>query len=366
MLNKHKLLVIFIILFVLAGGLLAFNIFFSEKIQREQEKKPSFSFLKIKDKELNDMDFSGLPLNNKFKEILFIEDSKNNQVIVLNLDGEIIKKIEVGKEPHDIALSVDGKFVATGNFGDGTVSLINTQTLLLEKTISTGAGAHGVVFSPDNKFLFVANARENTLSVIEAVNFAKQVKIKIGNFPEYVGITKDGSKIFTTNLGGRGSVTVLENKGFKSKIIKTSDFGIDPHGWALSPDGKKVVITNLGSNFTYLLDAETFEEISRIETGATTEFAAFKDNQELWLTNIGAHYISIIDLAQNKIIDQIAVGETPHGISFSTDRTLAFVPLYKPGQVVIIDVAARKVIKKVKVGEELHNSVIVNFTANEK
>jgi len=302
-----------------------------------------------------------LSSDNISNELIFTEDGKNSMVIVLNFDGKIVKKIDVGKEPHDIAVSPDNKFVATANFGDGTVSIINTETLLIEKTIQTGKGAHGVVFDPRGNFLFVANAEDNTLSIIETALFTQQEKVKIGTFPEYVGITKDSSKVFTTNLGGDGSVSIIANDGFNSRLLKTIDLGIDPHGWAVSPDGNKIIITNLGSNFTYLLDAETFEEISHVDTGAATEFAAFKDDKELWVTDIGAHYVSIIDVEQNEVMEQIAVGETPHGISFSQDKTLAFVPLYNSGEVVIIDVEEREIVKKVKVGEELHNSVVVRY-----
>lgn len=305
-------------------------------------------------------DFSEIPSSKKFEELIFTEDSKNDEVIVLTKEGKIIKRIKVDHGPHDIALSPDNRFVVTANFRSNTISIINVQNLSLQKTIATGDGAHGVAFSPDGSFLFVANARENTLSIIETTTFTKQTKINVGDYPEYVGVTKDGSKIFTTNLGNGGSITLLKNDGFESKVIKEIASGIDPHGWALSPDGKKLVITNLGSNFAYLLDARTFEEISHINTGAATEFAVFKDESEFWVTNIGAHYVSIIDLEQNKVIDKIAVGETPHGIAFSEDKTLAFVPLYQPGELVIIEVRERKIVKRVKIGEELHNVVVMN------
>ena len=72
-------------------------------------------------------------------------------------------------------------------------------------------------------------------------------------------------------------------------------------------------------------------------------------------------------LVPQKLTKGAPIDFSPHrsnGISFSKDKTLAFVPLYKLGEVVIIDVAERKVIKKVKVGDELHNSVIVQINEN--
>ncbi len=296
----------------------------------------------------------------KSVEVLFVEDAKNDQVIVLDLDGNIVKRIPVGEKPHDIAISPDNKYVVTGNNGDGTVSIIEVKTLSeVKRAKTTGDSVHGVVFAPDGKYLFATNQTDNSLTIIETENFSREREVAVGYFPEYVGVTKDGSKVFTTNNGNGGSLTVLTNNGFDSKVIKTLKIGIDPHGWAVSPDGSKVVITNLGSNVTYVLDSQTFEEKQHIDTGATTEFAAFKNDEELWVTDIGARYVSLIDVVQNKILKQIEVGETPHGISFSSDKKLAFVPLYNAGEVVIIDVAKREVVKKVKIGDELHNSAIV-------
>lgn len=305
-------------------------------------------------------DLTDTYLGSQYEELIFVEDGKENVVIALTSEGKVVKKIPVGLAPHDIAASPDGSMVATANQDGGSVSIVDTRQLKLLRNISTGAGAHGLVFSPDGKYLYVANVEASTLSVVDTTLWEEIQEIHIDSNPEYVGITLDGKQVFTTNLGG-DSVTVLSNREDGLSVQKSLQLGIDPHGWAMTPDGSKVVITNFGRNYTLLLDTQDFEEISRIHTGETTEFATFKDNSELWVTNIGSHYISLINIDQNRILDQIEVGETPHGISFSQDKTLAFVPLFGPGEVVIIDVVERKVITKVKVGDELHNAVVVSL-----
>lgn len=298
-------------------------------------------------------------------ELVFVEDAIADEVAVLTRTGEVIERIKVGREPHDIARSPDGRFIATGNFGDGTVSVIGVESLTVERTIATGRGTHGVAFGPDGRFLFATNAREDTLSVIDAGTFSPEAKIRVGDFPEYVGVTGDGSSVFTTNLGGEGSVTLLDNRGPGSRVTREFSLGVDPHGWDVSPDGTKVAIASLGSDAVYLLDAATFERTARLETGATREFvpfltedAAFLTDDEVWVTNIGADYVSILDLAQNKTAGRIPVGATPHGVAFSRDKSLAFVSLYKRGELVIVDVAKRAVVKRVRVGEELHNVAV--------
>lgn len=300
----------------------------------------------------------------KFKELIFVEDAENDKVIVLSKDGDVVKEITVGHAPHDIAASPDGRFIATANFSSGNISVINGETLLLEKTILTGKGTHGLVFDPSGMFLYVVSSFDDKLSVLSVPSFEVLQEVQVGDYPEYVGVTNDGSSVFTTNIGNGGSITVLQNNGGKLQVTQDISSDVDPHGWAVSPDGSRIIITTLGSNSVYLYDSSNFEEINHLDTGATSEFASFLTDNEVWITNIGARYISIVDVKKNEVLERVEVGETPHGISFSTDKTLAFVPLYEPGEVVIIDISERKIIKRIKVGDELHNSVVVQINKN--
>ncbi len=292
-------------------------------------------------------------------ERVFVEDAENNEVVVMDTDGSIVARIGVGSQPHDIAVSPNQRYVVTANQGDGTVSVIDTASLKNIKTVKTGKGAHGVVFSFDGNFIFVANSQEDTVSIVETNNFTEQTKISVVGYPEYIGATPDGKYIFTTNLGGSGSVTVIINAGFGSRVYKTFNPGVDPHGWAVSPDGTKIVIANLGGDVTYFFDSQTFDEIEHINTGSTTEFVAFRGNNELWVANIKSRYVSVVNVETKTVVDGIMVGEMPHGISFSYDGGLAFVPLYKSGRVVVIDSDTKSVINSIYVGGELHNSVVV-------
>lgn len=305
-------------------------------------------------------DYTGKSIG-ELNELFFTEDAYANMVIVMSGKGELVKKIKVGGSPHDITASPDGKLVVTANHGSGNISLIDTATLRLVNTITTGSGAHGVAFSPDGNYLFVANEIEGTVSILDTNDFSRQKKVDIGAFPEYVAVTRDGSKVITTNLGGAGAVTILENNGLDTTVLESLKISVDAHGVAFSPDGTIGVLTNFSDSSTYLLDGVTLEISDTIETANYSEFATFYDDQELWMTHIGTHEITIINVDTNEIQDQIIVGETPHGITFSNDKSLAFIPLYTSGEVVIIDVQEKKVIKKVQVGRELHNSVMVKI-----
>ena len=66
-------------------------------------------------------------------------------VIVTDTPG---KPIAVGKQPAGIAITPDGKTLYVANRRSGTVTVINTRTNAVEKTIKVGKGPWDVLVSP--------------------------------------------------------------------------------------------------------------------------------------------------------------------------------------------------------------------------
>ncbi|MFQ5856688.1 MAG: YncE family protein [Anaerolineae bacterium] len=226
------------------------------------------------------------------------------------------------------------------------------------RTLSAGAGAHGVALTPDCSRLYVTNAYADTLSVFDLTDFRLLKEIPVEDFPEYIAVGPEGQWVLTTNLGGPGSVTLIDWATLAP--IRTFRLGTDPHGWALSPDGSRLAIAQLGSSQVYLLDTQTLEAVATYETGTISEWAAFRSPQELWVTNIGADYVSIIDLEAGEVVARVTTGLSPHGIAFTRDGRWAFVSNMKEGTVVKIDTLARRVVGRFSVGGELHNLVVLD------
>ncbi len=288
---------------------------------------------------------------------VYTEDARGHRVIALDGDtGEVIARIPVDRGPHDIALCAQKALLFTGNIDGSTVSVIDARTNTVVRTLPAGAGAHGVGVSPDCSRLYVANAYADTVTVFEIEGFRRLADIPVGRFPEYAAAAPDGSWALSTNLGGRGSVTEIDPRALAAR--RTFRLGVDPHGWALSPDGTRLLVANLGSDRVYLLDARSLETLAAFDTGARSEWAAFRSDREVWVTNIGADYVSVINLEEGKIVDRIRTGRAPHGIGFSADGRWAFVSNMEEGTVVKIDAAARRLVASIPVGGELHNLAV--------
>ena len=79
-----------------------------------------------------------------------------------------------------------------------------------------------------------------TVSVIST--FSRQVidTIKVGTEPFGCALTPDGRRLFVTNQSS-GTVSVINTR--RDEVIETFDVGEKPHGIAISANGNRVFVT---------------------------------------------------------------------------------------------------------------------------
>ena len=95
-------------------------------------------------------------------------------------DLQRVRTTAVGREPHNLAISPDGRWVATGNRRSGAVSLIDAATLTETARIRVGRQPHDVVFSGDSRSLFVGQEQETFVTVIDVAGRAVRETLPIG------------------------------------------------------------------------------------------------------------------------------------------------------------------------------------------
>src|SRR5512142_1637143 len=82
-------------------------------------------------------------------------DSEGISVIDLT-SREKIADVRTGRNPHGVAVSPDGRYVAVSNEGANSVSVLDAATNAVSRTISVGSHPHQLAFTNDGTFLYVA------------------------------------------------------------------------------------------------------------------------------------------------------------------------------------------------------------------
>ena len=192
----------------------------------------------------------------------------NNSVSIINVhDDANIKEgeIRVGREPQNVALSPNDKWVVVSNTVSGTVSVINARSHRVVENIRVGTEPYGLAFTPNGDKLYVANATSNNISVIDTKRWRVMRTINdVGLQPRGIAITNNGNrrdddeKVYVTQffavqrpgtiLGAddykEGRVTVISTRTDRAireiKLDPMADTGFNSNGSAL----KRIAATN--------------------------------------------------------------------------------------------------------------------------
>ncbi|MDT5218118.1 MAG: hypothetical protein QOF15_223, partial [Mycobacterium sp.] len=74
----------------------------------------------------------------------------------------------VGKDPIGVSLDPGSHTVYVANYGDNTMSVIDTSTRTVTATVPVGKHPGGVAVDPGTHTVYVPNYTDNTVSVIES------------------------------------------------------------------------------------------------------------------------------------------------------------------------------------------------------
>jgi YVTN family beta-propeller protein len=147
-------------------------------------------------------------------------------VSVINLAvKKVINEIEVNLHPSGMVLSPDSSLLYIANANSDLVSVIDTKSDKVIRTISPkpmeelpfGSTPNDLAIDPDGKTLYIANGGDNLLAVYDLSKNKLKGLIPTGWYPSTVSLSKDGNKLFVSNMKGIGSrQTGLREKGYNT------------------------------------------------------------------------------------------------------------------------------------------------------
>ncbi len=281
------------------------------------------------------------------------------------------------------ALAATGK-VYVADEGESAVSVIDATSFKKTGSIPVGRGPHNVQVSPDGKWVWVTNngqpkaaetmsaeqmptsghgamAGAGAVWVIDATTGAVVAKVGVGMHPAHVVVASDGRTAYITN-GGDNSVSVVDTAA--QRVTGVIPVGASPHGLRISPDGKQVWVANLKGGTVSVIDTESRKQVTQIAAGKGPAQVGFTPDGRFGFVSLSEeNKVAVIDPVSRKVIRKIAVGTVPIQLHATPDSALVLVANQgtpkKPGSTVsVIDVASMKVAATIKTGAGAHGVVI--------
>jgi len=244
--------------------------------------------------------------------------------------------------------------------GVGSVSLIDTSTDTVSYTLTLGNLPDGVAVTPDGTKAYVVNNFDGTVSVIDLTASPPAVKtgtgypIAVGTTPYGIAITPDGTKAYVANINSP-SVSVINTSN--DTVSGTIPFasGATPTGVALTPDGTKAYVTNNNDASVTVINTFNDTVLATVAVGSGPfGIAITPDGTKAYVVNNGSGTVTVIDVATNTPKSganyPISVGSDPYGIGITPDGTTAYVTNYGSGNVTVIDTSTDIVSTTLTVG----------------
>ena len=237
---------------------------------------------------------------------------------VLVLDartGATIKARRLDAPNHNAIFSADGREIWTAQLQDaGTVLVLDADTLETKHTIGVGRVPAEVTFSPDGKYAFVANGTSDDVSVIDTASKAVVKTIPMDREPVGAWPGADGMMYVDCEVGK--TIKAIDPKTLE--VVRTYGLSFTP-GYAAVPASRteELWLTDTDSGKIVFNKTAVDAKTSEVATAPGAHALAFSaDGKTAFVTNQLGASVSFIDTATRTVKSTLPVGKKPNGILF--------------------------------------------------
>ncbi|MFN0085041.1 MAG: YncE family protein [Blastocatellia bacterium] len=276
--------------------------------------------------------------------LLVLNKSGNHLAIVDPETGRVMARVPTGEQPHEVAVSADGRYAFAANYGaderpGNSISMIDIAARKEARRIDLGglSKPHGIVES-GGRIYFTAEgshaiARYDPASDrVDWIAGTGQMKTHL------LAVTPDGRKIYASNAGSDTVTAIEQQEGIGIVRIAQIPVGQVPEGIACSPDGREVWVAHLADGGISIIDTLTDKVKLRIAAGVTPIRLRFTpDGRRVLVSNLRTGELTIIDARSRKAIRHLPVGDAPTNILINPDGSEAFVSLAGNNRIAAVD-----------------------------
>ena len=249
--------------------------------------------------------------------------------------------------PHGLTV-FNNKIYFTAE-GSKVIGSYDPATSKIDWVMGTGQNrTHMVIVSKDGKQIYTSNVASGTLCVIEQAAGGRGpggpppggpppggrgpgpgrgpgapdwnvTVIPVGRGAEGFDVSPDGREIWAANAQD-ASVSIIDVAA--KKVVQTIPVAFrSANRLKFTPDGSRVLISDLGGNDLFVLDAAKRSEVKKIDLGGGAAGILMDPNGLRAFVSVGPmNSVAIIDLKELKIARRLETGPGPDGLAWAEVR----------------------------------------------
>ncbi len=244
--------------------------------------------------------------------------------------------------------------VYVANEQSNTVSVVDPAARAIVATVPTGSRPQHVAVDPQGRFFYVTvlftSESDDLVQIFDVATNAMLTSVVVGHEPVYVVPSPSGTRLYVASKAAN-TVSVVSVPEFKRiETIKLKGKG--PHGPAITPDGKTLLIPNSRSGDVSVVDVERGNgDLIKLPPGAKpVAIGVNRNGQIAYVTDAGLNQVHQIDIARKIVLASLAVGGHPMQTPTHPTRPFLYIPCMDAAAVYKVDINTWKVDKVIAVG----------------
>jgi len=323
--------------------------------------------------------------------LLVLAKGDNMLAIVDPSNLQVIARIPVGHDPHEVIASADGKTAYVSNYGFGAYNTLAVVDLVSQKalpSIDLGPlrGPHGLAFV-GGKAWFTAEAAKAIGSYDPAAGKVDWILGTGQNRTHMIYVSQDMKRIVATNVSS-GTVSIIEKTAgngsghggpppgspnpsgpppgrppgpggpmgapggdWNETVVRV---GNGSEGFDVSADGKQIWVANAQDGTVSIIDVSTKQVTQTLaaDVAGANRLKFTPDGKLVFISTLRGSALTIIDSATRETSKRIAVGHGAAGIVMQPDGSRAFVACSPDGYVAVIDLHSLEVVGRIQIGAD--------------
>jgi YVTN family beta-propeller protein len=302
---------------------------------------------------------------------LYVTNSAGDDVTVIDLaTNKPIGAIKVGLHPHGIASPFDQSFllVTVEGVDPGQLVWIDPATDKITRRMEVGPEPNQLAVTPDGKIAYVP-VKDGRWQVIDLEKAKIIEEIYVGGRPHNTVCSPDGKRMYLAPMGDPKKVVIAD--ATTHKPVGEIPFSSVVRPIALSKDEKRLFAEVDGLVGFEMADVAERKMIQRVKDDLTEEetkqdsrshgIGIRPDQKELWECDVEHHEVHVFDISGDKPkqTNTIPLGEAVYWLTFAPDGKTCYVAVRGHDEVAVVDTATKKVMDRIAVGKAPKRLLVV-------
>lgn len=276
----------------------------------------------------------------------------------------LVNTIAVEQEPLGLTLSPDFATLYVANAQSGTVSVIDTvsQRVMKTLTVNPGGRLNSVIVSTDGNALYVSDAKAGTVEVFRLPEAEPTATISVRLFPQRMALSQEHKRLYVVNSASN-NVSVIDT--VTHALLTNIPVNERPYAIVIAPDNSRAYITSSQTHSITIIDLVSQKVIDTIvleSISRLTNLVISPDGRYLYICDAISNSIVVVDAAAKRQVRTLNAAKfegsdlefSPTDIALSTDGKRLYT-VGRTGYLSVIDLENHEILASLEVGQDLRN-----------